>query len=61
MLRCVFQEKHVRTVLSQVGGMRVYTKASYQEAHGGRSPEDDNIASETMDFPDGTSREVYKA
>ena len=51
----------MRTVLGQVGGLRFYTKLSYQEAHNGRTPEEDNVSSESVEFPDGVTREVYKA
>ena len=48
-------------VITALGGERMYTRDSYKEAHGGRSPEDDGLKGEQCTFADGSSKEVFKA
>ena len=60
-LRQVLQERICKTITSELGYIRLYTRASYQETHGGKSPEDDGCTSQTLQLPDGSSKEVFKA
>ena len=60
-LRSVVHEPMTETVATSLGCSRAYTKASYAEFHGGRSPEDDGLKMESMTLPDGTQKEVAKA
>ena len=59
--RLVHHQKEIERVLRQVGAERLYSKDSYIKEHGGKTPEDDGVKSESVLLPDGTTKDMYKA